>query len=195
MIFFTSDTHYWHKHIIGYCQRPFESVEAMNEGLIDRWNSQVHQTDTVYFIGDFAFCGTTKARAIFDRLKGTKHLILGNHDYETARKLPWESIHDYKLIRPHIEYQRDDGEVLKTPHPIVLCHFPILSWDGMAHGSWHLHGHCHGSLKDTGALRLDVGVDAHKWYPISLEEVQAHMALRTVVPVDHHKPGMRANPA
>ena len=195
MIYFTSDTHYWHKHIIGYCQRPYTSVEEMNDGLIANWNWRVHQDDTVYFIGDFAFCGATKAQAIFDQLPGQKHLILGNHDYQTTKKLPWLSIKDYCLIRPHIEYQDDEGEMCKTPHPIVLCHFPILSWDGMAHGSWMLHGHCHGSLADSGALRLDVGVDAHNMQPISLEEVQTYMALRTVVPVDHHKPGMKANPA
>lgn len=195
MIYFTSDTHYWHKHIIGYCQRPYPSVEAMNEGMIERWNARVNQDDEVWFLGDFAFCGTTKAREIFDRLKGRKHIVLGNHDYQSAKKLPWESMHDYKLIRPHVEYQDDEGEIKQTPHPIILCHFPILSWDGMAHGSWHLHGHCHGSLADSGALRWDVGVDPNGMDPISLPEIQQRMALRTVVPVDHHKPENSSKPA
>lgn len=195
MIWFTSDTHFWHKHIIEYCQRPWPSVEEMNEGIISRWNSRITKDDVVYFIGDFGFCGTTKAQDIFFRLNGYKHLILGNHDYQSAKKLAWETQREYVLIRPHIEYQDDEGEIVKVPHPIVLCHYPILSWDGMAHSSWHLHGHCHGSLKDNGALRLDVGVDANNWYPISLPEIQAKMALRTVVPIDHHRPENRSNPA
>jgi len=194
-VYFTSDTHFWHKHIIEYCQRPWANVEEMNAGMIARWNSRIQPDDEVHFIGDFAFCGTTKAQDVFAQLAGRKHLILGNHDYQSAKKLGWESMRDYALIRPHIEYQDDEGELKKIPHPIVLCHFPILSWDGMAHGSWHLHGHCHGSLKDTGALRMDVGVDPNDWFPVSLEEVQAKMALRTVVPVDHHRPETKAHPA
>lgn len=195
MIYFTSDTHFYHKHIIDYCKRPFDSVEGMNLGMIERWNARVTNDDIVYFLGDFAFAGTAKSKEIFDRLKGYKHLITGNHDYGAGRKLAWETVRDYALIRPHIEYQNDEGELKQVEHPVILCHFPFISWDGMAHGSWHLHGHCHGSLKDTGALRLDVGVDCHDYAPISLPEIQAKMALRTVVPVDHHKPENRANPA
>lgn len=185
---FTSDTHFHHKHVIGYCSRPFLSLEDMNAALIKNWNEKVKSDDDeVFFLGDFAFCGVQKAREIFDQLRGRKHLVAGNHD-RIARKLPWETIADYRVIRPQIEYEDDEGEIQKVAHPIVLFHFPIISWDGMGHGSWHIHGHCHGNLKDTGALRWDVGVDANHMAPISLEQLQAKMALRTVVPVDHHKP-------
>ena len=35
-IWFTSDTHFFHDKIVEYSQRPFASVEEMNEGLIAR---------------------------------------------------------------------------------------------------------------------------------------------------------------
>lgn len=195
MIFFTSDTHFWHKHIIGYCRRPFDSIEGMNASLIQFWNQRVHKDDEVWFLGDFAFCSGVKAREIFDQLHGSKHLVRGNHDPSTTVNLPWESVHDYKLLRPSIEVQKDDGELVRVPHPIILFHFPILSWDGMANGSWHLHGHCHGSLPDNGSLHMDVGVDPNRYEPISLQEIQDRMALRTVVPVDHHSSEHRTKPA
>ena len=54
MIFFTSDHHFYHSNIIKYCQRPFHSVEEMNEEMIRRWNSVVGVDDTVYYLGDFS---------------------------------------------------------------------------------------------------------------------------------------------
>jgi calcineurin-like phosphoesterase family protein len=149
----------------------------MNEWLIARWNEKVKPDDEIWFLGDFAFCGTTKSTEILTRLKGRKNLILGNHDYGKKIDPFFETVQHYKSLRVNGQQ-------------IVLCHFPILSWDGMAHGSWHLHGHCHGSLVggpfDVG-LRLDVGVDCHDWYPVSYEDIRAIMNTRAFVKVDHHE--------
>lgn len=53
-IFFTSDTHFGHNNIIKLSNRPFSSVEEMNEGLIERWNDVVGAEDIVYHLGDFS---------------------------------------------------------------------------------------------------------------------------------------------
>ena len=54
-IFFTSDTHFWHVNIIKYCNRPFETIEEMNETIIEKWNSKISKDDIVFNLGDFAF--------------------------------------------------------------------------------------------------------------------------------------------
>lgn len=54
MIYFTSDHHFWHANIIRYCNRPFNSVEKMNEILIQIWNDLVAPEDEVYYLGDFS---------------------------------------------------------------------------------------------------------------------------------------------
>ncbi len=204
---FTSDTHYYHKSIIGYCNRSLildesgeigkmdkftgtmeQAVESMNNLLIQKWRERVKPEDEVWHLGDFAFCGQQNAIKVLKQLPGRKHWIRGNHDHKLTKQLSqfFESIQDYKLLMHGIIYEDDEGIQNLYKQPIVLFHFPIMSWDGMAHGSWHLHGHCHGSLPDNGSLRLDMGVDCWDYAPVSLEQVQNTMALRTVVPVDHH---------
>ena len=48
MIFFTSDLHLGHENCIRLCNRPFSSIEEMDETLIENWNHKVTGKDTVY---------------------------------------------------------------------------------------------------------------------------------------------------
>lgn len=198
MIYFTSDTHFYHKAIIGYCNRPIPAlssvedvttdVERMNQLLVSNWNSRITNEDEVYFLGDFAFASNTKILGIVKQLKGKKYWIRGNHDYgaNEAVLAHFQWWKDYYNLKVQDQYESDDGETTNYHQPIVLCHFPILSWDGMAHGSWHLHGHCHGSLPPTRMARLDVGVDTNNLVPYSYEDIKKIMVMRSVVPVDYH---------
>ena len=54
MIWFTSDLHLGHRSVIGMCERPFETVEDMNESIIKNFNSCVKKNDIVYILGDIA---------------------------------------------------------------------------------------------------------------------------------------------
>lgn len=81
MIFFISDTHFGHANIIRFCNRPFGTIEEMDEALVANWNGKVGGNDTVYFLGDLFFrASIDRVRDILGRLKGRKHLIIGNHD-------------------------------------------------------------------------------------------------------------------
>jgi len=53
----TSDYHFSHFNIIRYCNRPFKTVEEMNETIIRKHNERVKPKDTVFFLGDFIFKG------------------------------------------------------------------------------------------------------------------------------------------
>ena len=53
--FFTGDTHFSHRNVINYCNRPFETAAEMNEKLIENWNKVVTKSDIVYHVGDVAF--------------------------------------------------------------------------------------------------------------------------------------------
>ena len=78
--FFTSDHHFGHAKIIDYCNRPWDDVDSMAQGMIDRWNETVEDDDVVYVLGDFAMGELQFTLPIVGQLAGTKHLIAGNHD-------------------------------------------------------------------------------------------------------------------
>lgn len=50
MVYFISDLHLGHRNILKLCNRPFSSIEEMDEIIIDNWNNKVHRDDTVYIM-------------------------------------------------------------------------------------------------------------------------------------------------
>jgi len=79
-IWLTSDTHFCHKNIIKYCDRPFFDVEEMNSVLIKRWNAAVAEDDVVYHLGDIYLGPADRASSLLGALNGRIILIRGNHD-------------------------------------------------------------------------------------------------------------------
>jgi calcineurin-like phosphoesterase family protein len=167
MIYFTSDLHFGHNNIIKYCNRPFKSTEEMDETIIERWNKTVRAKDTCYILGDVFMYNTEHNIKCLERLHGHIYLVRGNHDPFRDNDSHFGWIKDYfKLRMDHRKF--------------ILCHFPILSWDGMERGiSYHLHGHQHNPAsyneeqRYRGIKRYDVGVDANNFTPISIEEIVA----------------------
>jgi calcineurin-like phosphoesterase family protein len=154
---FTSDTHFGDHRTINIHRRPFASTDAMDLALVSRWNAVVSPDDVIWHLGDFAR-SSEKAAKVLAQLNGRKHLVRGNNDSPAVSLLPdWETVHDYA----ELEY----GERL-----LILCHYPFRSWNGQHRKSINLHGHSHGRLK-AARRQVDVGVDAHAFRPISIEEV------------------------
>lgn len=184
--FFTSDAHWGHKNVIQYCNRPFSSVEEMNETMIKNWNSVVSKSDIVYFVGDF-YLGKdqNEAFSILNRLNGAEvHLILGNHDKHLKN---WVR-EKFTSCSPYKEIYVPDPEAYGEKQFIVLCHYAMRVWNKSHHGSYQLYGHSHGSLPDDPFSRsMDVGVDANSYFPVSYEQIKEKMKLKTPRSVDHHQ--------
>jgi calcineurin-like phosphoesterase family protein len=201
-VFITSDTHYGHKNIVrGVTNwrtkdgevpvdstRDFQTIDQMNERLIDGINHHVGQDDTLIMLGDVSFGGFDNIGIFLERLVCHNiHLILGNHDH-------------------HIENNRDhvQGRFLSIQHYLevkindrdfVLCHYPLQSWHGMGKGVIHLHGHVHlpENRKFGQGKKMDVGVDGNGMDPYSIDEIIKIMDKRNSLPEilgDHHFDGL-----
>jgi calcineurin-like phosphoesterase family protein len=185
MIYFTSDTHFGHINIIKYCNRPFEGIWTMDEQMIRRWNSIVKYDDEVYHLGDFGFYPTSELIKIRKQLNGAIHLIEGNHDRKALKDPVFRAC--FESVQPYLEIKVEDEE-MDNEQPIVLCHYAFQVWNRSHHGSWHLHGHSHGTLPSAdNQARLDVGVDSHDFTPWSYEEVKYAMTKKVFKPVDRNR--------
>lgn len=179
-LFFTSDHHFGHTNIIGFCNRPFACTSAMNEAMVRRWNERVTPEDMVYHLGDFSLSHQLAER-FSHRLNGAKHLIMGNHDAchpcrksaAQARKLY------YRAGFQSLELQQSMTIAGQT---VLLNHMPYreespegyvpkyLEYRPRDQGGWLLHGHVHEKWKLKNRM-LNVGVDVWDFYPVPLEEI------------------------
>lgn len=163
MICFTSDTHFDHANILKYTERPFPTVEDMNEAFIKNWNSVVKPKDVVYHLGDFAF----RRHAYFaERLHGQIVLIEGSHD-----RMDGKARKAFQCVGPR--------HTVKGEPDIILSHYAMRVWPRSHYGTWHLYGHSHGHLAPWGKS-FDVGVDAQGYAPVALDRVREIMATLTV---------------
>ena len=158
MIWFTADHHFGHENIIRFCNRPFSDVNEMDNELIRRWNEVVKSNDNVYHLGDFAFGGPKRFDYYFNQLNGKILFVPGGHDKRWMRGRGFSNC-TMPLVTINID---------KTI--IVLCHYPLRTWDKSHYGSLHLHGHSHCNL-DPLPNSMDVGVDCHDFYPINLKQI------------------------
>ena len=176
MIKFTSDLHFYHSNILKFQphDRPFISMEAMNDYIASYWREEMKPSDELYVIGDISMGHKTKAIELIKTLPGRIHLIRGNHDHfsKTQEAALFASVNDYKVVK----YQG---------HKIVLFHYPIEEWDTCYRGTIHLHGHCHGNLKNIKTNRFDIGWDVRKRF-VSIDEVISWQEDNKDYFVSHH---------
>lgn len=205
-IYFSSDLHLNHKNICRATSewnregvdktRDFQSLEEMNDCIINNINSVVGYDDWLVLLGDFSFGGHIHIPEFRQRIVCKNILyILGNHD-EHIRK----NTNNYRELFTHV-MDYCELKVVRKIHPIigedktynfVLSHYPIASWNNLAKGWTHLHGHVHlePQHKVGPGRMLDVGVDGNGYKPYSLREVLqlvGHRPIKSMFELDHHQ--------
>lgn len=157
-IYFTADQHFYHGNVINFCNRPFDSVEEMNEGLITHFNRWVGKKDTTYHLGDFAWRNSLMTYVkLFERLNGRHFLVPGNHDKK--------NLDEQSYLGDNVEVLPLMVDLKLEGHHLLLSHYPIESFPK---NRINLHGHSHGKAPAL-KRRADVGVDCWGMRPVSLE--------------------------
>ncbi len=173
MNFYIGDLHFGHQSVIEFDKRPFQDVEEMDQRLIQLWNEKVSKDDQVYVLGDFAFRNKKPAEWYLSQLKGSKHLIIGNHDRKLLKN---ETAMGYFQSVDKMMHVKDMGR------QICLCHYPVIDWFGMYYGSWHIYGHIHNGGNESAQYmkKLERALNAsaciNHYAPVSFEELEANNA-------------------
>lgn len=183
-LYLTSDEHYHHKNILVYQNRPFNSVEEMDQTLITNHNSIVKDHDSVIHIGDFSFGKSQDFLKTALKLNGTHYFMDGSHDRSLREffkpKLGQEINTNLKIILlPKLFEFTFNGE------KIVLCHYSLKKWWASHYGSFHFYGHSHGKDKNPLPNSRDIGVDTTNFFPILIENAMESCRI-SVKPLESH---------
>lgn len=178
MIHFTSDHHFGHARIIELANRPFDSVEEMNEAMIERWNSAVAFDDSVIHLGDIVMGTFVDNVELLGRLNGQIYLVPGNHDrvsdnYHHRNEAARQRFHDMYLR--HCVILPEEYAMIIAGQLVTLSHYPFSDERypdscPMDIGQWLIHGHVHDEWQIQDR-QINVGVDVWDFYPVSMDTI------------------------
>lgn len=164
-VYVISDTHFNHRNIIDYTTRinylDSKDIVAMEEMIVERWNSVVTENDIVYHLGDFGFGGKEMFTRLVGRLKGRIRLLLGNHDPKKSQRWYLDAGFDRVYEFPFI---LDKWFIMShAPIPYLTEVMPYINIHG------HTHDECYANPQ-----RYNVSWEITKGVPILFSDIKAH---------------------
>lgn len=168
MNYYISDLHFGHANVIKFDERPFVDVDEMDRVMIERWNEIVGDNDDVYVVGDFCYRSGHVAEWYLAKLKGRKHLVVGNHDWHTLQN--GKAVSMFASVDSMLEVE-DCGRM------IVLCHYPMAEWRNSMRTTWHVYGNIHNrrgmtyEFMRTLDRALNAGAPVNGYRPVSFDEL------------------------
>jgi calcineurin-like phosphoesterase family protein len=166
----------------------------MNAHIVGNINEVVGQDDILFHLGDWSFGGFEQIEIFRNQIVCKNvHIITGNHDHhiennrENCQSL-FSSVNKYL----NLNVKWSNGHAGHNDQRFALMHFPIASWDNMARGAIHLHGHVHfePNVRIGKGKMMDVGVDGNALYPIEMRTVLSMMRdqpIKSMFEFDHHE--------
>jgi calcineurin-like phosphoesterase family protein len=169
--YFTSDQHFFDSGIMDYCDRPYKSVEEMNDDIIQRFIAKTADGGEVYIIGDifgsrqppapFESCVRVMKRLGID--ERPFHLVRGNHDNmrtDEYLKAGFKSVKNIDSI--------DIGGLR-----FMLTHDPCMIQPA---GTLAICGHIHTLFSENwqplrNTFTVNVSVEVRNYEPVSEDEI------------------------
>lgn len=167
MIWFISDTHFFHDNILKFIDsdgkpvryQHFQTSQEMNETMVKNWNRVVSPSDKVYHLGDVAV-GVKNQSAFTElmySLNGKKRLILGNHD--NIQQPAYKAFERIELWT--------GGKF--SQYGFVCSHIPLRE-DSMRDAEINVHGHIHQN-ESPSDRHICVCVEHIDYTPVSLDQI------------------------
>lgn len=169
MIYFSSDLHFGHNREFIYAARGFQSIEEMNEAIIERFNEVITDDDDLYLLGDCMLGDNDTSVECLKRLKGRIHIVLGNHDTDTREQI-------YRALPNVVEVEMAIRLRYKKLH-FYLSHFPTitsnLDKESIYQCTLNLFGHVHtkSNFYYDMPTNYHVGVDSHDCRPVLIDDI------------------------
>lgn len=184
---YSSDWHLGHKRIIELCDRPFASVEEMNEAIIENCNRVVKRHHRLILLGDNVLGSYAENVLLLSRIECENVVLLpGNHDrwslaYHTQphnrvkyrAQLQGMGFTVLEDKRPSVWATYLLGNV--NADPVNISHYPYagdsqeadrhLDMRPVDNGLPLIHGHVHTKWRENGRM-LNVGVDVWDFTPV-----------------------------
>lgn len=172
MIYFTADLHFGHNKEFIYKKRGFNSVDEMNNKIIENWNNIIKDNDEIYIIGDLMLCDNKTGIELYNQLKGKKYIIWGNHDTSERVKL-------YKQ-QPNTTYLGYSTCIKYNKLKFLLSHYPTFTNSCVNITNElnnkiliNLYGHTHqnNNFYEDNPYMYHIGLDSHNCQPVSIDNI------------------------
>ena len=174
MIYYISDLHIGHKNAIRFDERPFSGIDEMECEIIRRWNEKVSSDDDVYILGDVFYRFKGDRTGFLKKLGGRLHLIVGNHDFEILKDEAALGCFD------SVDKLR---QIVDNGRRVVMCHYPIISWNMKHFGAYHVYGHVHSKVNEETLFMMkqerafNAGCMINNYEPCTLDELERNNRL------------------
>lgn len=172
-IYLTSDLHLGHDREFIWKARGFNSIQQMNETIVETWNRTIDDDDDIYVLGD-VMLGSPDNIHYIERLCGRIHIVLGNHDTSKREEM-------YRNLPNVIEVAEVGIKLKYKKHHFVMTHYPMMTGnlekESLKQMSLNLYGHTHqaSNFYNDMPFMYHVGVDSHDCYPVLLDDVIEEM--------------------
>lgn len=171
-IWFCSDLHLGHDKQFIWGPRGYGSVYEQDADIVAKWNATVSAKDDVYVLGDLMLGDNEAGLRKIKSLKGRIHIILGNHDSNTRKKL-YESCYNVVEVVYAMPLTYKGYNFFLTHYPCMTGNF---GGDSLKHTLCNLFGHTHSKEKfyEEMPWMYNVAWDAHLGL-VSIDNIIADM--------------------